>query len=183
MFIQTEDTPNPNAMRFIIGRPVSPSQVVEFIKGDDTTQAPLARQLLRIDLVERVMFGDQFITLTKTPEADWYVVKPLALGAMLEFFVTNQPIFMDMADAEGDNTASEDSPLVAHIKDLLDTRIRPAVAMDGGDIIFERFEDGIVFVRMKGACSGCPSSTATLKSGIENMLKHYISEVEEVRAI
>lgn len=153
----------------------------DFKSRDEALKSPLAHKLFEIDGIKGVFFGSDFITVSKTDSIDWAVLKPSILGAIMEHFLTHQPLFY----GEGPEYSSqeEDDPIVVQIKEILDTRIRPAVAMDGGDIVFDHFAEGIVYVRMQGACSGCPSSSATLKSGIENMLRHYVPEVLEVRAV
>lgn len=155
---------------------------LSFKKTDDCHASPLAHRLLQIDGIQDVFLGSDFITLSKQQDQDWYVLKPLILGALMESFVNGLPIYKEPSEPVK-NTVPFDDPLIHQICDLLETRIRPAVAQDGGDITFEGFEDGIVYLRMKGACSGCPSSSATLKSGIENMLKYYVPEVLEVRQV
>lgn len=182
MFIQTEQTPNPATLKFLPGRTVLEEGTADFTNADDATaRSPLAARLFEVDGVGAVFFGRDFITITKTDEKEWHVLKPALLGAIMEHFTAGRVIMNVTSDAEAD--AAEDDEIVAQIKELLDTRVRPAVAMDGGDIIYHGFEDGVVYLHMQGACSGCPSSTATLKMGIENMLKHYIPEVVEVRAV
>ena len=153
----------------------------DFKSQEEALKSPLAHKLFEIDGITGIFFGSDFITVSKKDTMEWTVLKPSILGAIMEHFLTHQPLFY----GEGPEYTSqeEDDPIVAQIKEILDTRIRPAVAMDGGDIVFDRFEEGTVYVRMQGACSGCPSSSATLKSGIENMLRHYVPEVLEVRAV
>lgn len=182
MFIQTEATPNPDSLKFIPGRIVLETGTASFNKGDDCTKSPLAKKLLEIPQVAGVFFANDFITVTKEPQADWYALKPLVLGNIMENFVANLPVLTQDATSAA-KVADSDDPLVQQIQELIDTRVRPAVAQDGGDIIFHSFENGVVYLKMQGACSGCPSSTATLKSGIENMLKYYVPEVLEVRAV
>jgi Fe-S cluster biogenesis protein NfuA len=185
MFIQTETTPNPATLKFLPGRVVMPSGTANFTEVGAARHSPLAERLFALDDVAGVFFGADFITVTKREEGDWYRLKPAVLAAVMEHFTAGRPVFA--AGAEGElaaaDTAEEDDEIVAQIKELLETRVRPAVAQDGGDIIFHDFEDGVVYLYMQGSCSGCPSSTATLKAGIENMLRHYIPEVVEVRAI
>jgi len=181
VFIQTEETPNPATLKFLPGRIVMPEGTLEILSPEEAGVSPLAMKLFEVSGVKGVFFGADFLTVTKDESAEWAVLKPGILGALLEHFVTHQPLFYgEQAKRTSDD---EDDPIVAQIKELLDDRIRPAVAMDGGDIVFDRFEDGIVYVRMQGACAGCPSSSATLKAGIENMLRHYVPEVQEVRAV
>lgn len=182
MFIQTEETPNPDSLKFIPGRILLEKGTASFNKGDDSTRSPLARKLLEICPVTNVFFGTDFMTVTKESQADWSTIKPLILGSLMENFAANLPVLtQNLSPDLGE--VNLDNPLEREIRDLLDTRVRPAVAQDGGDITFHSFEKGIVYLKMQGACSGCPSSSATLKSGIENMLKYYIPEVLEVRAI
>ena len=179
MFIQTEDTPNPATLKFIPGVDVLPGNSAEFNASDDAKASPLASRLLRIDGVESVFLSGDFVSITKADQMEWFALKPSVLAGIMEHFASGLPV-MDVAqDSEGDN--SDDDEVVQQIKHLLDTRVRPAVAMDGGDITFHSFNEGVVTLQMRGACQGCPSSTATLKMGIENMLRHYIPEVVEVR--
>lgn len=155
-----------------------------FSLDDDCKNSPFARRLLDIEGVCGAFFSSDFITITKQQDKDWYILKPLILGVIMEHFVANLPVVLDRdASKELPTEPDNDNPLVHQIRELLDTRVRPAVAQDGGDITFHSFENGIVFLKMQGSCSGCPSSTATLKSGIENMLRYYVPEVLEVRAI
>jgi Fe-S cluster biogenesis protein NfuA len=187
MFIQTEQTPNPATLKFIPGRAVLDEGTADFASADTAVRSPLARRLFEVEGVSRVFLGSDFVTVTKTGAADWQVLKPAILGGIMEHYTSGEPVIA--AGAEGaapagaSNAAVEgEDEIVSQIRELLDTRVRPAVAQDGGDIIFQRFEDGIVYLHMQGSCSGCPSSTATLKMGIENMLRHYVPEVVEVRA-
>lgn len=182
MFIQTEETPNPDSLKFLPGRVVMETGTASFNALEECDRSPFARRLLAIDGVTGVFFGNDFITISKAADLDWYVLKPSIIGIIMEQFVANLPVLIDINVTET-TVSSEDDPLVAQIKELIDTRVRPAVAQDGGDILFHSFEDGIVYLKMQGACAGCPSSTATLKSGIENMLRYYVPEVEEVRAV
>lgn len=181
MFIQTEETPNPATLKFLPGRQVMASGTAEFKSEEDTARSPLAQALFQVDGVTGVFLGYDFISVSKRDDKEWYLMKPGVLGVIMEHFVAGRPTVLEENAAEP-VVAEEDNEIVAQIKELLDTRVRPAVAMDGGDITFEGYEDGIVTLHMQGACSGCPSSTATLKMGIENMLRHYIPEVREVRA-
>lgn len=181
MFIQTEETPNPATLKFLPGRPVMTTGTADFTDPDDTARSPLATQLFKVDGVTGVFFGTDFITVTKADDTEWYLLKPAILGVVMEHFTAGTPVILAAAtDAAADD---DDDEVVSTIKELLDTRVRPAVAMDGGDIVFHGFEDGIVYLHMQGACAGCPSSTMTLKMGIENMLKHYVPEVVEVRPV
>ncbi|MBV8651941.1 MAG: NifU family protein [Alphaproteobacteria bacterium] len=184
MFIQTELTPNPATLKFLPGRAVMPSGTANFAAAADAARSPLAERLFALPGVSGVFLGSDFITVTKTEESDWYQLKPAILGVIMEHLTSGQAVVLDAAgDAETGAEGEEDSEIVVQIKELLETRVRPAVAQDGGDIIFHDFTDGVVYLHMQGSCSGCPSSTATLKAGIENMLRHYIPEVMEVRAI
>jgi len=183
MFIQTEQTPNPATLKFIPGRAVLDDGTADFASADDAARSPLARRLFDVDGVSRVFLGSDFVTVTKATDADWQVLKPAILGGIMEHYTSGEPVIASGAPASAANEAVEgEDEIVSQIRELLDTRVRPAVAQDGGDIIFQRFEDGIVYLHMQGSCSGCPSSTATLKMGIENMLRHYVPEVVEVRA-
>jgi Fe-S cluster biogenesis protein NfuA len=185
MFIQTEQTPNPATLKFLPGRVVMSSGTANFTTAEAARVSPLAERLFALPEVAGVFFGTDFITVTKAGDGDWYQLKPAILAAIMEHFTAGRPIME--ADAAGAATATvgeeDEDEIVAQIKELLETRVRPAVAQDGGDIIFHDFEDGVVYLHMQGSCSGCPSSTATLKAGIENMLRHYVPEVVEVRAV
>ncbi len=185
MFIQIEETPNPESLKFLPGRVVMDIGTMSFTQEADCGRSPFARRLLQIEGVVGVFFGNDFITITKVPVKEWYVLKPIVLGVIMEQFVANLPVLLN-EEIESTGTSSDldnDDPLVRQIRELIDTRVRPAVAQDGGDILFHSFTDGIVYLKMQGACSGCPSSSATLKSGIENMLRYYVPEVLEVRAV
>ena len=183
MFIQTEETPNPQTLKFLPGRTVLGAGTADFTSIEAAEgRSPLAETLFGIDGVNGVFLGPDFITVTKQGEAAWPELKPAVLGAIMEHFTANRPVVSEHTD-NSSQASEDDDPVVSQIKELLDTRVRPAVAMDGGDIQFHGFEKGVVYLTMKGSCSGCPSSTATLKSGIENMLRHYIPEVTEVRAV
>ena len=184
MFIQTEQTPNPATLKFLPGRTVMESGTANFPERTAAARSPLAERLFQLPEVGGVFLGSDFITVTKSEDSDWRQLKPAVLAAIMEHFTSGHPVIVGPPAAPGAEAPSEeDDEIVAQIKELLETRVRPAVAMDGGDITFEDFEDGIVYLHMQGACSGCPSSTATLKAGIENMLRHYIPEVIEVRAV
>lgn len=187
MFIQTEATPNPQTLKFLPGRDVLPGQPKDFRDEDAAKGSPLASALFAIDGVIGVFFGSDFIAVTKD-ESDWAHLKPAILGSIMEHFMSNQPLFSDGETVPQNNQIEEffedeDKEMVEVIKELLDTRVRPAVAMDGGDIIFKGFKQGTVYLHMQGACSGCPSSTATLKNGIENLLRHFVPGVEDVQQI
>ena len=186
MFIQTEQTPNPQTLKFLPGKVVMDEGTAFFQNIDKTSNSPLAKKLFDVDGVTGVFFGSDFITITKNDSLDWQVMKPLILGAIMDHFNSGEPTINNETNDKGEKSLlenSEDSDIVKQIKELLDTRVRPAVAMDGGDIVYDNFENGIVYLHMQGACSGCPSSMATLKMGIENMLKHYIPEIKEVRPV
>ena len=182
MFIQTEQTPNPATLKFLPGRPVMDKGTADFAAAEGAGRSPLAQRLFQVEGVTGVFLGSDFVTVTKRDDKEWYLLKPALLGVIMEHFVANRPVIEP--DTSADPAVDEDDDeLVVQIKELLDTRVRPAVAQDGGDIIFRGFEKGIVYLHMQGSCAGCPSSTATLKMGIENMLKHYVPEVVEVRAV
>ncbi|PZO86591.1 MAG: NifU family protein [Micavibrio aeruginosavorus] len=180
MFIQTENTPNPATIKFLPGVTVMQSGVAEFRDEDEAKRSPLAERLFEIDGVQSVFFGYDFISVTKLEGIEWGAIKAPVLGAVMQHFTMGEPRFNDGAHGgEADDSMLDE--ISKQIKELIDTRVRPAVAQDGGDIVFERFDKGIVYLQMRGACSGCPSSTMTLKSGVENMLRHYVPEVLEVR--
>lgn len=187
MFIQTEETPNPATLKFLPGQDVMGDRMpADFPNADAATASPLAESLFKIPQVSSVFLGRDFITVTKS-DGEWQHLKPALLTGMMDFFMTGLPVMNEMpesaapaADEAGDD--GPDAEIIATIKELLDTRVRPAVAQDGGDIVFQSFEDGVVSLHMRGACAGCPSSTATLKHGIENLLKHFVPAVTEVRA-
>ncbi|HWA43455.1 MAG TPA: NifU family protein [Hypericibacter adhaerens] len=185
MFIQTEQTPNPATLKFLPGRDVMGDGTANFPTAETAGRSPLAQRLFQVEGVTGVFFGSDFVTVTKAEEKEWGLMKPAILGVIMEHFVAGKPVILEgAADAPAeDAVAAEDEEIVSQIKDLLDTRVRPAVAQDGGDIIFRGFEEGVVYLHMQGSCSGCPSSTATLKMGIENMLKHYVPEVVAVEAV
>ncbi len=183
MFIQTEETPNPATLKFLPGCEVAGSVTADFPNLESAGRSPLAERLFAVEGVTGVFLGADFVTVTKAAEKEWYLLKPAILGIIMEHFAAGRPVLMAGAAETSEAAAEEDSEVVSMIKELLDTRVRPAVAQDGGDIIFHGFEKGVVYLHMQGACAGCPSSTATLKMGIENMLRHYIPEVVEVRAI
>ena len=186
MFIQTEQTPNPQTLKFLPGKVVMDEGTAFFQNIDKTSNSPLAKKLFDVDGVTGVFFGSDFITISKNDSLDWQVMKPALLGAIMDHFNSGEQTINNETNDEKKKSLlenSNDSDIVKQIKELLDTRVRPAVAMDGGDIVYDSYKDGIVYLHMQGSCSGCPSSTATLKSGIENMLKHYIPEVLEVKPI
>ncbi|MBL4726364.1 MAG: NifU family protein [Rhizobiaceae bacterium] len=191
MFIQTETTPNPATLKFLPGQVVLEEGSADFRSPDEAEASPLALRLFEIPGVTGVFFGHDFISITKEEQDDngfdWQHLRPAVLGAIMEHFVTGQPVMSNTdgdLSGEGEEFFEEgDEQIVKTIKELLDTRVRPAVAQDGGDITFRGFKEGIVYLHMKGACAGCPSSTATLKYGIQNLLKHFIPEVQEVSAV
>lgn len=180
MFIETEGTPNPATLKFLPGRDILGDKTADFADADAALISPLAEALFGLPGVARVFLGADFVTVTKTPDVDWQALKPQVLGLLMEHLVSNRPILRENVTLESEDVDPADAEIVAQIKELLDTRIRPAVAGDGGDIIFRGYRDGVVSLKMQGSCAGCPSSTATLKHGIENMLKHYIPEVVSV---
>ena len=191
MFIQTQPTPNPATLKFLPGQDVSPSTPYEFATEDEAVASPLAAALFGVNGVKGVFFGSDFVSITKDEDADWAFVKPQALAAIMDHFVSGAPLMSDAVPAAAGDAAEDDvvyegetAEIVAEIKELIATRVRPAVANDGGDIIFKRFDvdTGIVHLSMRGACSGCPSSTMTLKQGVENLLRHYVPEVTAVEA-
>ncbi len=185
MFIETEGTPNPATLKFLPGRYVMGSATADFASVASAERSPLATALFGLPGVARVFLGGDFITVTKTDEIDWPALKPQVLASIMEHFVAGRPVIEGEAVDEGfdEEIAPEDEEIVAQIKELLDTRVRPAVAGDGGDIVFRGYREGIVRLHMQGACSGCPSSRATLKHGIENMLRHYVPEVVAVEQV
>jgi Fe-S cluster biogenesis protein NfuA len=183
VFIQTEATPNPATLKFLPGREVAGSTTADFPSRESAARSPLAERLFAVDGVSGVFLGADFVTVTKAEDKDWYLIKPAILGVIMEHFAAGRPVLLAAEGEPGAGAAEEDSEVVSMIKELLDTRVRPAVAQDGGDIVFHGYEEGVVFLHMQGACAGCPSATATLKMGIENMLRHYIPEIVEVRAV
>jgi Fe-S cluster biogenesis protein NfuA len=186
MFIQTETTPNPATLKFLPGRAVLESGTLDMPSKDAARQSPLAARLFDIPNVGGVFFGSDFISITKS-DGDWQQIKPAVLGAIMEHFISGAPLIAgDAAASQGDGDEffeAKDSETVELIKDLIETRVRPAVAGDGGDITFKGYKEGVVYLTMKGACSGCPSSTATLQHGIQNLLRHFVPEVTEVRPV
>ncbi len=181
MFIQTEETPNPATMKFLPGRDVMGSGTLEITSAAQAAQSPLAEMLFKIDDVRGVFLGKDFITVTKGDEKSWTTLKPPVLTAIMEHFSSHAPIVTGAAESTAE--AVDENPIIAKIRELLDQKIRPAVAQDGGDITFQSFDDGIVYLNLKGSCAGCPSSSMTLKAGVENMLRHYVPEVREVRQV
>ena len=183
MFIQTEQTPNPATLKFLPGCDVMPSGTADFPDSERAAASPLATRLFGINGVTGVFLGGDFVTVTKTDGTEWHHLKPAILGAIMEHFTSGAPVMADEHAAATEEYAEADAEIVATIKELIETRVRPAVAQDGGDIIFRGYDEGVVWLHMQGSCSGCPSSTATLKHGIETMLRHYVPEVTEVRAV
>ncbi len=181
MFIQTETTPNPLTLKFIPGKTVMESGTAFFTDASAAQGSPLALALFEIKGVRAVFLGSDFVTVTRAEDKSWEVLKPSLLNSIMEHFVAGRKT-VSTGKTEAESTDG-DSDIVKQIRELIDTRVRPAVAMDGGDIIYKGFEDGIVKLELHGSCSGCPSSTATLKQGIENMLKHYVPEVQSVEAV
>jgi Fe-S cluster biogenesis protein NfuA len=187
MFIETETTPNPATLKFLPGRPVMPAGTLDIRDGEAAGKSPLAQALFDVPGVTGVFFGSDFISVTKS-DADWQEIKPAVLGTIMEHFVSGTPILAEGAVADPANEAEEffapeDAETVTTIKELIETRVRPSVAADGGDIKFRGFRDGTVYLAMKGSCSGCPSSSATLKHGIQNLLRHYVPAVQAVEQI
>jgi Fe-S cluster biogenesis protein NfuA len=187
MFIQTEATPNPATLKFIPGRTVLDTGTMEFSSREAAARSPLAERLFDVSGVSGVFYGYDFVTVTKA-DGDWQHLKPAILGAIMEHYMSGAPLLADgtagndeVSDEEGEFFSESDADTVATIKDLIETRVRPAVANDGGDITFRGFKDGVVYLNMKGSCAGCPSSTATLQHGIQNLLKHFVPDVVEVR--
>jgi len=183
MFIETEGTPNPATLKFLPGRDVMGAGTADFANAAAAGRSPLAGALFALPGVARVFLGGDFVAVTKSDLADWPALKPLVLGAIMDHFVAGRPVTLGDDAVLDEDVSPEDAEIVAQIKELLDTRVRPAVAGDGGDIVFRGYRDGVVRLHMQGACSGCPSSSATLKHGIENMLRHYVPEVQAVEQV
>lgn len=183
MFIQTETTPNPNAIKFIPGNDVSPTQSFDFRTLDEARAlSPLAKMLFEVNDVRGVYLGADFISVTKTDDGDWSMLKPRILAVIMDHALSGMPV-VDLTAMKQKQDAGHDDPVVAKIIEILDERVRPAVANDGGDIVFDRFEDGVLYLHMRGACAGCPSAAVTLKHGIESMMQHFVPEVKEVREV
>jgi Fe-S cluster biogenesis protein NfuA len=186
MFIQTEATPNPATLKFLPGKPVLGTGTLDMPTKAAAAQSPLAERLFDIPNVGGVFYGSDFISVTKS-DGEWQQIKPAILGAIMEHYMSGAPLVATdappAADSDDEFFDAKDADTVATIKDLIETRVRPAVASDGGDITFKGYKEGIVFLQMKGACSGCPSSTATLQHGIQNLLKHFVPEVVEIRPV
>ncbi|WP_293577283.1 NifU family protein [Phaeobacter sp.] len=186
MFIQTESTPNPATLKFLPGQTVLEMGTADFPSAESAGSSPLAERIFAVSGVTGVFFGNDFVTVTKADAVEWDHIKPAILGAVMEHFQSGKPVMLDGSAAQSSGHAEhtgEDGQIVDQIKELLDSRVRPAVAQDGGDITFHGFDRGVVYLHMQGACAGCPSSTLTLKMGIENLLRHYIPEVTEVRPV
>ena len=184
MFIQTEETPNPATLKFLPGQTVLGTGTANFSDGDNIESSPLAKTLFNVEGVVGVFLGSDFITITKKEDFLWEHIKPALLGTIMDFLQSGEEILSnDSRDSSHEIHEGPDSEIIKKITDLLDTRVRPAVAQDGGDITFQSFQEGIVYLHMQGACAGCPSSTMTLKMGIENLLRHYIPEETEVRPV
>ncbi|CUH83086.1 NifU family protein [Thalassovita mediterranea] len=185
MFIQTESTPNPATLKFLPGQAVLGTGTADFPSADAADASPLAKRIFAVSGITGVFFGADFVTVTKADGVEWDHIKPGILGAIMEHFQSGDPVLAGEATAASGHAehTGEDGEIVDQIKELLDTRVRPAVAQDGGDITFHGFDRGVVYLHMQGACAGCPSSTLTLKMGIENLLRHYIPEVTEVRPV
>ncbi|MFB2531393.1 NifU family protein [Paracoccus sp. p4-l81] len=184
MFIQTESTPNPATLKFLPGQTVLAQGTADFPEAAAAATSPLARRVFAVDGVTGVFLGSDFLTVTKASGVEWDHVKPAILGAIMEHYQSGAPAIEGNGSDDGHvATDGPDAEVIEQIKELLDTRVRPAVAQDGGDITFHGFDRGVVYLHMKGACAGCPSSTLTLKMGIENLLRHYIPEVTEVRPV
>ncbi len=185
MFIQTEATPNPATLKFLPGRTVLDNGALDLPNREDANRSPLAERLFAVNGVSGVFLGHDFVTVTKA-QGDWQHLKPAILGAIMDFYVGGEPVLRDAEEGDGDSDEffdAKDAETVTTIKELLETRVRPAVAADGGDITFRGFRDGVVFLAMKGSCSGCPSSSATLKHGVQNLLRHFVPDVKEVQQV
>lgn len=188
MFIQTEATPNPDTLKFLPGQPVLGEGTRDYASVEEASDSPLASAIFTVQGVARVFLGSDFVSVSKTPVADWKHVKPMTLASIMDHFTSGLPVIDESSDAPDANEIiyeGDAAEIVAEIRELIETRVRPAVAQDGGDITFERFypDTGLVTLHMRGACAGCPSSTMTLKQGIENMLRHYVPEVTAVEAV
>jgi Fe-S cluster biogenesis protein NfuA len=181
MFIQTEETPNPATMKFLPGREVLAQGTLDIPNADKAAVSPLAEALFATEGVRGVFLAHDFITVTKTDAKEWPVLKPTILTIIMEHFTANRPVLAATENAAASVAHTDTSDIANKIRELLDTKVRPAVAQDGGDITFHSFENGVVYLHLKGSCAGCPSSTATLKSGVERMLMHYIPEIREVK--
>ena len=183
MNIQIEITPNPSSLKFLPGKIVMEKETADFRNVEEAKRSPLATNLFKIGGIEGAFFGSDFISVTKGDEYEWQILKPHILKTIMEYYKSGAPIMFQKKVDSNDGSNTVDNEIVLKIKEILDTKVRPAVARDGGDIVFKSFDKGIVYLHMQGSCSGCPSSTATLKNGIENMLKHYVPEIVEVQPI
>tara|TARA_B110000263_G_scaffold164899_1_gene143618 strand:+ start:1071 stop:1625 length:555 start_codon:yes stop_codon:yes gene_type:complete len=183
MFIQTELTPNPKTVKFIPGKEVSPKKSVSYKDLLEAENSPLAKKLFLIDGIDSVFLGSDFISITKTDNFEWQVLKPLILSQVMQHYMSDENVIDEIKETIPVEVNAEDKDIAIQIEELLETRVRPSVAGHGGDIVFHGYSDGVVELEMKGACSGCPSSLATLKTGVENMLKHYIPEIMEVKEV
>ena len=182
MFIQTEETPNPNSLKFIPGVEVSPEGPVAYNYKSECDDSPLAKRLFDLEYVESIFLGSDFITVTKKADISWEIIKPELLINVMEHFISGKPAVFSPGYVAPKPYNDDDDEITKQIKEIIEERVRPAVARDGGDIIFRKFEEGVVYLELRGACSGCPSSQVTLKEGVENMLKHYIPEVKAVES-
>ena len=183
MFIQTELTPNPKTVKFIPGKEVSPQKNVSYKDISEAENSPLAKRLFLIDGVDAIFFGADFISITKTDDLEWQVLKPLILSQVMQHYMSNEKVINEIKETAQVEVNAEDKDIVTQIEELSETRVRPSVAGHGGDIVFHGYSDGVVELGLRGSCSGCPSSMATLKMGVENMLTHYIPEMTEVREV
>jgi Fe-S cluster biogenesis protein NfuA len=183
MFIETENTPNPATLKFLPGDEVMGAASADFASAEAASRSPLATALFALPGVARVFLGGDFVAVTKTADVTWQALKPQVLGVIMEHFVARRPVIVADGDEAAEDVDPADADIVAQIKQLIDTRVRPAVAGDGGDIVFRGYRNGVVRLQMQGACSGCPSSSATLKHGVENMLRHYVPEVKAVEQV
>jgi Fe-S cluster biogenesis protein NfuA len=184
MFIQTETTPNPDTVKFLPGQPVSPAGRVEFKQASEAEgKSPLAARLFRIPEVKAVFFGSDFVSVTRKEDSDWGLLKARVMADIMQHYLTGLPVLEDGAAPQAKAAPQDEDVISSQIRELIETRVQPAVAQDGGHIDFVKFEDGVAYLHMQGACAGCPSSSRTLKSGIETMLKHYVPEVLSVEAI
>ena len=185
MFIQTEPTPNPATIKFLPGREVSPERTLDFTDPEEAARiSPLARRIFEVGGIRGVHLGPDFVSVTKAETEDWHLLKPAVLGAIMEHYLSGEPVVRpDVELPQDPQPAADEDEVTRRIRELIDTRVRPVVARDGGDIVFYGFERGVVYLHLRGACQGCPSAVITLKNGIENLLKHYVPEVVEVRAL
>jgi Fe-S cluster biogenesis protein NfuA len=183
MFIQTELTPNPKTVKFIPGEEVSPIKSINFMNINEASSSPLAKKLFLVDGVNSIFLGTDFISITKDENVDWQELKPLILSQIMQHYMSGDKVIEEVKEEAKAVLSEEDKEIAIQIEDLLETRVRPSVASHGGDIVFHSYSEGIVELEMRGACSGCPSSMATLKMGVENMLKHYIPEIMEVKEV